>query len=85
MRNTTAAGAVIFTGDRERLVKFYQTVTGLPLRVNMGGITVLGSDSFQIVIHDLAGEPPGHASQPRNDAYEAVPRGQLPGRDTRDC
>jgi len=44
-------------------------VTGLPLCVHEASITVLGSDSFQVVIHDLAGEPPGHASRPRNDAY----------------
>jgi predicted enzyme related to lactoylglutathione lyase len=69
LRSTSPAGAVIFTGDVDRLVKFYQAVTGMPIQVNDGSITVLGSDSFQVVIHALVGEPPGQASQPRNDAY----------------
>lgn len=68
MRTTSPTGAVIFTGDKERLAQFYQAVTGLPVRMKDDLITVLGADGFQVVIHALPGEPPGDSSRPR-DAY----------------
>jgi predicted enzyme related to lactoylglutathione lyase len=69
MRGPTPTGVVIFTGQRERLAKFYQAVTGLPVRTKEGKVTVLGTGQFQIVVHDLAGEPPGAPSRPRRDSY----------------
>ena len=50
-------GAVIFTGDHKRLAKFYEAVTGLAVRFSDDGITVLSSDTFELVIHSLRGEP----------------------------
>ena len=63
-------GVVLFTGDHKRLAKFYQALTGLPVRVADDEITVLASDTFELVIHSLAGEP--LVSQPpvaREDCY----------------
>lgn len=57
MDNKLKPGAVIFTGDHQRLAKFYQALTGLPVRFSNENITVLGSDSFELVIHSLTGEP----------------------------
>jgi predicted enzyme related to lactoylglutathione lyase len=50
-------GAVIFTGDHRRLAKFYEAMTGLPVRFTDDSITVLGSDTFELVIHSLPTEP----------------------------
>jgi catechol 2,3-dioxygenase-like lactoylglutathione lyase family enzyme len=63
-------GAVIFTGDQKRLARFYEGVTGLSVRYSDEGITVLGSETFELVIHALPNEPP--VSEPphiREDAY----------------
>lgn len=68
MRNSRP-GAVIFTGDKERLTRFYQTLTDLTIRENDDSVTVLASDHFELVIHALPGEPPGHASAAREDVY----------------
>ena len=68
MRNSRP-GAVIFTGDKERLTRFYQAMTHLPIRVSDDSVTVLASDHFELVIHALPGEPPGHASAVRKDVY----------------
>lgn len=48
-------GAVIFTGDKERLTRFYQAMTDLPMRVSDDIVTVLASDHFELVIHALPG------------------------------
>lgn len=69
MAQAIRPGTVIFTGNRERLVRFYAPLTGLDVRVDDDKVAVLASDEFELVIHSLAGEPPGEASQPRNDAY----------------
>ena len=69
MQQNTRPGAVIFTGDKERLTRFYQAVTDLPVRVSDNRITVLASDHFELVIHALEGEPLGHASAVRTDVY----------------
>jgi catechol 2,3-dioxygenase-like lactoylglutathione lyase family enzyme len=69
MNRNTKPGAVIFTGDKQRLTKFYQAMTGLPIRVNDDGVTVLASEHFELVIHALPGEPPGHPSDAREDVY----------------
>ncbi len=50
-------GAVIFTGNRKRLAKFYEAMTGLAVRFTDDNITVLGSDTFELVIHSLQAEP----------------------------
>jgi predicted enzyme related to lactoylglutathione lyase len=68
MRNSRP-GAVIFTGDKERLTSFYQAMTDLPIRVSDATVTVLASDHFELVIHALAGEAPGQASAAREDVY----------------
>lgn len=65
----TGPGTVVFTGDKERLVAFYASVTGLDLRVHDDEVAVLASDEFELVIHALAGEPPGMASRPRDDVH----------------
>lgn len=50
-------GVVIFTGDKERLARFYETMSGLAVRFTDHSITVLGSDTFELVIHSLPAEP----------------------------
>jgi len=63
-------GAVIFTGDHKRLAKFYEGVTGLSVRYADEGITVLGSETFELVIHSLPNE--SAVSEPprvREDSY----------------
>ena len=70
MPNTIKPGAVIFTGDQKRLAKFYEAMTGLAVRFTDDNITVLGSPTFELVIHSLSGEPP--VSSPpcvREDSY----------------
>ena len=63
-------GAVIFTGNPRRLAKFYENMTSLPVRLTNDSITVLGSDTFELVIHALAGEPPvDEAPRVREDSY----------------
>ena len=57
MTTNVKPGAVIFTGDHKRLAKFYAAMTGLILRFTDDNITVLGSDTFELVIHSLSGEP----------------------------
>ena len=70
MGNNVRPGAVIFTGDHKRLAKFYEGMTGLAVRFTDDNLTVLGSDSFELVIHALSGEPA--VSEPplaRQDSY----------------
>jgi predicted enzyme related to lactoylglutathione lyase len=63
-------GAVIFTGDHKRLAKFYEAVTGLTVTFADDGIAVLGSDSFELVIHSLKNEPAVTEPPPvREDSY----------------
>ena len=63
-------GAVIFTGDPRRLANFYETVAGLTLSYEDDQITLLRSESFELVIHALPREP--SAVEPvaaREDCY----------------
>ena len=69
MQQSGRPGAVIFTGDKDRLAAFYQAVTGLPVRESDESITVLATEHFELVIHALAGEPRGRASAAREEAY----------------
>ena len=63
-------GAVIFTGNHQRLAKFYQAVTGLPVSFTDDTLTVLGSDTYELVIHALSGEPAVSEPPPaREDSY----------------
>jgi len=63
-------GAVIFTGGRERLAEFYQAMTGLAVRFKDDKVTVLGSETFELVIHSLAAEPAaGTPPLVRDDSY----------------
>ena len=50
-------GTVIFTGNHKRLAKFYEALAGLTISFEDDGITVLGSESIELVIHSLRGEP----------------------------
>ena len=70
MATTIRPGAVIFTGNLKRLAKFYEAVTGLPVCYTDDKVTVLASDTFELVIHSLAAEPA--VSEPallREDGY----------------
>lgn len=69
MRQSIRPGTVIFTGDKNRLVRFYEPMTGLKVRVDDGDVTVLASDEFELVIHALRSESQVQASRPRDDAY----------------
>jgi catechol-2,3-dioxygenase len=70
MASNIRPGVVIFTGNHKRLAKFYEAMTGLAVRFTDDQITVLGSDTFELVIHSLPGEP--EVSEPpaaREDCY----------------
>lgn len=69
MQRGARPGTVIFTGDKERLAKFYEALADLQVRASDDSVTVLASDEFELVIHALPGEPQGKASHPRDDAY----------------
>lgn len=57
MASNIKPGAVIFTGNHKRLAQFYEAMTGLAARFTDDSITVLGSDTFELVIHSLPAEP----------------------------
>ena len=70
MASKIKPGAVIFTGNQKRLAKFYEAMTGLAVRFTDDNITVLGSDTLELVIHSLPAEP--DLSEPpvaREDSY----------------
>ena len=70
MATNIRPGVVIFTGNHKRLAKFYEAMTGLAVRFTDDGLTVLGSDTFELVIHALSAAPP--MSKPlvaREDSY----------------
>lgn len=70
MASNIKPGAVIFTGDHKRLANFYEAVTGLTTSFTDDQIAVLRSDSFELVIHSLQGEPSvGEPPQARLDSY----------------
>ena len=63
-------GAVIFTGDHKRLANFYEAITGLTVSFADDQVTVLRSDSFELVIHALPNEcAVDHPPQVRQDSY----------------
>lgn len=70
MAKNTRPGAVIFTANHKRLAKFYEAMSGLPVSFSDDKHTVLASDTFELVIHSLSGEPA--VSEPplvREDSY----------------
>ena len=68
--SNTRPGAVIFTGDHKRLAKFYEGVTGLHVSYADDQITVLRSDTFELVIHSLPNEPAvNNPPRVREDGY----------------
>jgi len=63
-------GEVIFTGNHKRLANFYKAITGLTVSYADDKVTVLRSDSFELVIHLLPNE--SRVNQPpqvRQDSY----------------
>jgi len=63
-------GAVIFTGDHKRLANFYERITGLTVSFADDKVTVLRSDSFELVIHALPNESKvNQPPQVRQDSY----------------
>ena len=69
MAPTARLGSVIFTGDRERLARFYAAVTGLKVSSQDGDVTVLSAESFELVLHALRGESVSQAALPGREAY----------------
>lgn len=70
MPGSASPGAVIFAADHQRLADFYAAVTGLPVSVADDAVVVLRSDTFELVIHRLAGEPAaGDPPVARLDGY----------------
>ena len=70
MSNSIKPGVVIFTGDHKRLAKFYEGMTGLTVSFADDQITVLDSDTLELVMHSIKGEP--SVSNPpriREDGY----------------
>jgi hypothetical protein len=57
MASNIKPGAVIFTGNHKRLAKFYEAICGFAVRFTDDNITVLGSDTLELVIHSLPSEP----------------------------
>lgn len=58
MADMVGHGPVIFTGEKDRLTRFYEAMTGLDVRFADSSVTVLASDSIELVIHALENEPP---------------------------
>lgn len=69
MSTSARSGVVIFTGDKERLSRFYKSVTDLRVRADDSSVTVLASDEFELVIHALPGEPVAQTAAAREDVY----------------
>jgi predicted enzyme related to lactoylglutathione lyase len=69
MATTARLGAVVLTGDKDRLAQFYEVVTGLNVSARDDGVTVLASDVFELVIHALPGEPVNQAALPGRESY----------------
>jgi predicted enzyme related to lactoylglutathione lyase len=73
MSSNLRPGAVIFTGDHKRLANFYETMTGFDVSFADDQVTVLRSDSFELVIHALPNEAnESVANEPlqvREDSY----------------
>lgn len=69
MANATRLGVVVFTGDKDRLAQFYESVTGLKVSARGDGVTVLASEFFELVIHALPGEPVDKAALPGRESY----------------
>ena len=63
-------GAVIFTGNHKRLANFYEAITDLTVSFADDKVTVLRSDSFELVIHALSNESAvNQPPQVRQDGY----------------
>ena len=56
MSSNVRSGVVIFTGDLQRLAKFYEAMTGLSVHFTDEKHTVLASENFELVIHAISGE-----------------------------
>jgi hypothetical protein len=70
MSTNIRPGVVIFTGDHTRLAKFYEGMTGLTVSVADDDITMLRSDTFELVIHSLPSEPAvSNPPRVREDSY----------------
>jgi predicted enzyme related to lactoylglutathione lyase len=63
-------GVVIFTGDVDRLTRFYQEVAGLKRVSRDKTHAVLESATFQVVVHAISGEAtPTNPPTAREDGY----------------
>ena len=63
-------GVVIFTGNLKRLAAFYGGMTELPVGFADDNVTVFSSETFELVIHSLPGEPPSREpATARLDVY----------------
>ncbi len=70
MASAIRPGSVIFTGDKQRLARFYEAMTGFAERFTDDSVSVLGSDTYELVIHRLAAEPAvGEPPRVREDSY----------------
>jgi len=70
MTTNARLGGVIFAADHKRLASFYAAMTDLPAQFADDTIVVLHSDTFELVIHKLSGEPAmDRPPVPRRDSY----------------
>lgn len=69
MSHSARYGAVIFSGNIERLATFYGAVTGLAPQVGNATVAMLASETHELVIHALPNEPADGDSTVRHDAY----------------
>ncbi len=58
MATSIRPGAVIFARDQARLAQFYRALGSLARESGDDSHTVLGSATFELVLHALSGEPP---------------------------
>jgi len=49
-------GVVIFTGNHQRLARFYEAVAGIAVVFSDDSHTVLASETFELVIHSISGD-----------------------------
>lgn len=69
MTANALSGMVIFAADHRRLADFYAALTDLPVQFVDDTIAVLHTETFELVIHRLPGEPSASPGAPRHDGY----------------
>ena len=77
MNASPLPSVVLFVANVDRVASFYKAVASMQLVSGDGDHSVLEIDGFQLVVHQLNGEPePGHDTQGRvqirEDSYSKI-------------